>query len=400
VKFSGIETVSSGIDNVSGKSEIGYQDFTKTKISAEVAKGESYPIEVTFDAVGYSDHCTVYVDWNGDRDFSDPGEKIYLGNDYGGINTLKENIKVPEDAILGETRMRVMIHYFSSEDPCYMGRWGETEDYTIVVVEKKYCESKFYGNKYPSEFITGVKFPDIETVSSRIDNVSGQSETGYEDFTKISTEVAIGESYPIKVDFDAVGYSDHCTVYIDWNGDRDFSDPGEKIYLGKGSGGINTLKENIKVPEDAILGATRMRVMIHYFPSEDPCYKGYFGETEDYTIVAVDANSAKKSTIPDGARTVIDTAIKTSVNEVPFDGFNLSPNPSTGAFNLTFQVINTEKVSVQLFDLSGRLLGERKYLNTKNNFSENIFFESTSAGVYLLKVSNGNKQAIRKLIIK
>ena len=143
-----------------------------------------------------------------------------------------------------------------------------------------------------------------------------------------------------------------------------------------------------------------MRVMLHYFPSEDPCYKGYFGETEDYTIVVVAANSAKKSTIPDGAKTVIDTAIKTSVNEVPFDGFNLSPNPSSGAFNLTFQVINTEKVTVQLFDLSGRLLGERKYLNTKNNFSENIFFESTSAGVYLLKVSNGNKQAIRKLIIK
>ena len=83
-----------------------------------------------------------------------------------------------------------------------------------------------------------MKFPDIETVSSRIDNVSGQSETGYEDFTKISTEVAIGESYPIKVDFDAVGYSDHCTVYVDWNGDRDFSDPGEKISLGEGYGGI------------------------------------------------------------------------------------------------------------------------------------------------------------------
>jgi hypothetical protein len=400
VKFSGIETVSSGIDNVSGKSEIGYQDFTKTKISAEVAKGESYPIEVTFDAVGYSDHCTVYVDWNGDRDFSDPGEKIYLGNDYGGINTLKENIKVPEDAILGETRMRVMIHYFPSEDPCYMGRWGETEDYTIVVVEKKYCESKFSENSHVSEFITKVKFSGIETVSSGIDNVSGQSEIGYEDFTKISAEVAIGDSSLIEVTFDAVGYSDHCTVYIDWNGDRDFSDPGEKIYLDHASGGINTLRKNIKVPEDAILGAIRMRVMIHYFPSEDPCYMGRWGETEDYTIVVVAANSAKKSTIPDGARTVIDTAIKTSVNEVPFDGFNLSPNPSTGAFNLTFQVINTEKVSVQLFDLSGRLLGERKYLNTKNNFSENIFFESTSAGVYLLKVSNGNKQAIRKLIIK
>jgi hypothetical protein len=143
-------------------------------------------------------------------------------------------------------------------------------------------------------------------------------------------------------------------------------------------------------------GAGGIHIRVSSPDKETYFYKGYFGETEDYTIVAVNANSAKKSTIPDGARTVIDTAIKTSVNEVPFDGFNLSPNPSTGAFNLTFQVINTEKVTVQLFDLSGRLLGERKYLNTKNNFSENIFFESTSAGVYLLKVSNGNKQALRQ----
>ena len=381
----------SDIDHDSGKSEIGYEDFTK--ISAEVAKGGSYPIEVTFDAVGFSDHCTVYIDWNGDRDFNDEGERIYLGKRYGGINTITKEIKVPEDAILGETGMRVMLHYYSSEDPCYKGQWGETEDYTIVV-EKKYCESEFTSDSgLPSEFITKVKF-------SGIDNGSGESEKGYEDFTKISAEVAKGKSYPIKVTFDAVGYSDHCTVYIDWNGDYDFNDEGERIYLDKHYGGINTITKEIKVPEDAILGETRMRVMIHYSPSEDPCYKGYFGETEDYTIVVVAANSAKKSTIPDGARTVIDTAIKTSVNEVPFDGFNLSPNPSTGAFNLTFQVINTEKVTVQLFDLSGRLLGERKYLNTKNNFSENIFFESTSAGVYLLKVSNGNKQAIRKLIIK
>ena len=395
------------LNNESGNDTTdGYQDFTS--IRTKLARGESYPISVVFNTDGAQDACAVFIDWNGNNNFNDEGEEIYLGVGYGGIKTLTKEFKVPEDAILGETRMRVVIQYFENESgasnvsPSYVGRglhYGEMEDYTIVV-EKNYCESKFSENSHVSEFITKVKFSGIETVSSGIDNVSGQSEIGYEDFTKISAEVAIGDSSLIEVTFDAVGYSDHCTVYIDWNGDRDFSDPGEKIYLDHASGGINTLRKNIKVPEDAILGAIRMRVMIHYFPSEDPCYMGRWGETEDYTIVVVAANSAKKSTIPDGARTVIDTAIKTSVNEVPFDGFNLSPNPSTGAFNLTFQVINTEKVSVQLFDLSGRLLGERKYLNTKNNFSENIFFESTSAGVYLLKVSNGNKQAIRKLIIK
>ncbi|MBT4780228.1 MAG: hypothetical protein HON97_07300, partial [Polaribacter sp.] len=260
---------------------------------------------------------------------------IRLSTD-GGITfpiTLKENtpndgfetVVLPNDPVLfalETNKAKIMVE---AADNIF---YNVSKGFFKIVPNISYCESRFTKNSGSSEFITKVKF-------SGIDNVSGKSEIGYQDFTKISAEVAKGESYPIEVTFDAVGYSDHCTVYIDWNGDRDFIDPGEKIYLGNYFGGISTLKENIKVPEDAILGETRMRVMIHYFSSEDPCLIDAYGETEDYTIVVVRANSAKKSTIPDGAKTVIDTAIKTSVNEVPFDGFNLSPNPSSGAFNLT-----------------------------------------------------------------
>ena len=241
-------------------------------------------------------------------------------------------------------------------------------------------------------------------------------QAGYQDFTHLNTKVSRSYEYKMEVTFKKSWFLEiffdskkgTCSVFIDWNKDGVFEDT-ERYFFDapkkQEDSRLFLLEGTIKVPDIAKLGATRMRVVLHdgVTDSAEACGSddnSQNSHTEDYTIVVVAANSAKKSTIPDGARTVIDTAIKTSVNEVPFDGFNLSPNPSTGAFNLTFQVINTEKVTVQLFDLSGRLLGERKYLNTKNNFSENIFFESTSAGVYLLKVSNGNKQAIRKLIIK
>ena len=83
-----------------------------------------------------------------------------------------------------------------------------------------------------------------------------------------------------------------------------------------------------------------------------------------------------------------------------FDRFNLFPNPTKGEFTLNFKVINTDEVSVKLFDIRGRLIDEKKYYNTMTDFSKKMIFDKASAGLYLLKVSNGNKQTTRKLMIK
>jgi hypothetical protein len=141
------------------------------------------------------------------------------------------------------------------------------------------------------------------------------------------------------------------------------------------------------VPVDAQFGKTTMRVLIEYDDPDDDYGLGAcdadhlteWGETEDYSVT-VDATA--------------------SIEDVVFNGFNLYPNPTRGAFKLNFEVVNTDKVSVQLFDVRGRLIGEKKYLNTNTVFSESIVFEKASSGLYLLKVTNGYKQTTRKLIIK
>ncbi|QNM85572.1 T9SS type A sorting domain-containing protein [Polaribacter pectinis] len=89
-----------------------------------------------------------------------------------------------------------------------------------------------------------------------------------------------------------------------------------------------------------------------------------------------------------------------STKDFAFDGFNLYPNPSKGTFNLNFDVVNTDKVSVQLFDLRGRLINQKDFFNTKANFSEQITFNKTTSGLYLVKITNGNKQTTRKLVIE
>ena len=70
------------------------------------------------------------------------------------------------------------------------------------------------------------------------------------------------------------------------------------------------------------------------------------------------------------------------------------------AFTLALNLVRSDKILVQLFDLRGRLLYEKKFIPRSSNFSEKIYFEEASAGLYFLKVMSGDTQVMRKLIIK
>ena len=89
-----------------------------------------------------------------------------------------------------------------------------------------------------------------------------------------------------------------------------------------------------------------------------------------------------------------------SIKDDVFDDFNLFPNPSNGTFNLSFTTKDKNNVSVQLFDLSGRLIDSRNYNNTNAIFFRNISLNVKSGSLYLLKITNNNKYTTRKIIIK
>ncbi|WP_299834684.1 reprolysin-like metallopeptidase [uncultured Tenacibaculum sp.] len=89
-----------------------------------------------------------------------------------------------------------------------------------------------------------------------------------------------------------------------------------------------------------------------------------------------------------------------SVEDFKFDNFSLYPNPSKGIFNISFEVLNTEKVNLKVFDFRGRLVENLQYKNVANKFSEELDLEKLNSGVYLLQIQNGVKQTTKKLIIK
>jgi hypothetical protein len=88
-----------------------------------------------------------------------------------------------------------------------------------------------------------------------------------------------------------------------------------------------------------------------------------------------------------------------SVDEFSFANFKIYPNPSKGKITISFDVVSTDKVTVQLVDLLGRLVDERVYVNTATTFSEEINYDNVTSGLYLLHIKNGVKKSTKKLII-
>ena len=220
-----------------------------------------------------------------------------------------------------------------------------------------------------------------------INNIS-KKPSGYGDYTAINTVVKLNESHDLTVNVNTDGsYRVQVKAWIDWNQNCSFDDDGEEYDLGFAYETVDDPTDlsplSITVPSGANIGNTVMRVSSRYTNSmtyPTSCMEDFDGEVEDYTIIVEDVTA--------------------SIDDVSFEGFNLYPNPTKGEFTLNLEVINTAKVSAQLYDVRGRLIDEKEYFNTNTNFSERILFEKASAGLYLLKVTNGNKQTTRKLMIR
>ena len=124
------------------------------------------------------------------------------------------------------------------------------------------------------EYISNVTFGDINNNSTC---------GGYSDFTAISTDVEMGETYELSVTNPNAYSSDITGVWIDWNHNESFTDAGEFFTTTSSGGGAN-FSASILIPETAQQGPTRMRVRLQYGGTLAPCGTTSYGDVEDYTL--------------------------------------------------------------------------------------------------------------------
>ncbi|MFK7971176.1 MAG: M4 family metallopeptidase [Bacteroidia bacterium] len=143
----GLNTSRIWIDNVgvnstnypSGTQTLGYQDYTNNTFSALAGAAASLNLS-SGNASNYATYgrfWKVWIDYNNDGDFEDPGEEVYA-NTASSPSVSNAIINVPVN-VSGSARMRVSMSSNPNFGPCSMHSYGEVEDYTIVFTSVTAC---------------------------------------------------------------------------------------------------------------------------------------------------------------------------------------------------------------------------------------------------------------------
>ena len=129
------------IDNTSGD-DGGYGNYTNLP-EVELYLGETYPLKIEIFrkyTEGDADSgWAAFIDFNQDGGFSPINERVDVKNGMITYPFLTENIKIPENAKLGETVIRIGARvYNSANEPCGSTekRAEEFEDYRIKISKK------------------------------------------------------------------------------------------------------------------------------------------------------------------------------------------------------------------------------------------------------------------------
>jgi hypothetical protein len=196
--------------------------------------------------------------------------------------------------------------------------------------------------------------PITYTGFAGIDNASAVDATaGYEDFTQLQGEVTPGQSYSIRLQGKARWsyQANTYTVFIDWNHNGILDDPGEVYSVGSllGSTGVDGMEVvyDIPVPENAVPGETRMRVLKVFSPSSfamfwpaGACGRYDSGQAEDYTLSVVPSETIFK----DGFEADVPVEVAPAIAKT-FSPSNVAMNTPTA---LTITLANTNATAATL----------------------------------------------------
>lgn len=223
-----------------------------------------------------------------------------------------------------------------------------------------YCSAS--ASNTADERIGNVKFGTINNTST--------GTAGYENFTSVSTNVTRGTAYTLSITpvWTSTKYSEAYAVYIDYNGNGSFADSGELVWTKTGST-TSPVTGSVTIPSTAVLGTTRMRVMMKYSSVPTSSCEAYtYGQVEDYTVNITSSGRGELSNTKD-----LMTDIK------------LYPNPVKDIMYIS----NTTSEDYKIFDMGGKVVGSGKLQRGSVNVSNLI------KGAYMIQIGEVSKRFVK-----
>ncbi|MDB5282258.1 MAG: Peptidase family protein [Bacteroidota bacterium] len=242
-----------------------------------------------------------------------------------------------------------------------------------------YCTSK---GTTPHEFINKV-------VIGTINNTSGNN-VGYGNYVAQSTNLAGASTVSISLTpgfTSTTWYSEYWTVYIDYNHNGVFTDPGEMVLQGFSSG---TITKSFIIPTTALNGATRMRIQMQYNAYQtNPCAQYNYGEVEDYTV-NITGNLHLAAGDPELANT--------PEENLPTE-MKLYPNPAQDVVTIEYNSVSEGGVRINIYNLAGqKMLGYEKAAVSGFN-AETINTSALGNGIYIFELENNGILSHQRFII-
>ncbi|MFP4846072.1 choice-of-anchor D domain-containing protein [Winogradskyella sp. PE311] len=197
----------------------------------------------------------------------------------------------------------------------------------------QYCASN--GNSTADEYIGRVQ------LGATIDNSTGAgiTSTGYSNYTGIIGNVTRSTAYTITITPTWVGptYSEGYSVWVDYNQDDDFADPGEQVYTRTATT-TTPVSGSFTIPVTATLGNTRMRVSMAYNTIPASCGSFSFGEVEDYTLNISAGAATPEMNIQGNAISIVDgDTTPAAADDTDFGNVNTVAGTSAHTFTIQNQ---------------------------------------------------------------
>lgn len=245
---------------------------------------------------------------------------------------------------------------------------------------------------FPSPYCD-IEDTSVEEITSIVFGETTISNTNNSDvlIDKTSTiiDVVPGETYTITVEGDTYGdFDNDITAFIDWNQNFTLNDTDEVYAVGtitdsNGNDG-NSVTFDITIPEDALLGSTRIRITKVYGDEDslaevNPCaiemdafgmgaFPGY-GQALDFTL----------------------NVVTLSVNTFDANALSVYPVPTKDVLNINYK---SELSAVKIYNL----LGQEVFAQNTAASALQLDISSLSAGTYIVKLSTEGMQHSLRII--
>ncbi len=226
-------------------------------------------------------------------------------------------------------------------------------------------------------------------------NVSGWN-NGYGDFLNIITNTSRGSSLLLGITpgFDSYCLSDvYIRVWIDWNGNGDFTDAGEEVFSPAPT--RNRVKTYVTVPANAKLGKTRMRVILRQDAVPTSCGNFTYGEVEDYTI-SINANRSSYSQYSLSSLAAWEKQADESGNII-----QVYPNPAYN--NLVVErsgfdakVTAASPAQIVIADAGGKQVLQKGF----SGLVQSLDVSKLANGIYFVTIKTQNSITTKKIIIR